>query len=217
MLREDIINTWLAAAKRPPLTEGQATLFSLYQNHLLEACKYMNLTAITDETEIAIKHFIDSLTILPWIYPGADVLDLGTGAGFPGIPIKIMEPGIGLALLDGTLKRVKFLQEIVDLLGFTNVSCIHARAEELLHTQKHPKYYDICTARAVAKLGDLARYGLPLLKKGGLLLAMKGPDIEMEITEALPIFKKLRGVVEEVKKFVIPGGIGRSVVVVKRK
>jgi 16S rRNA (guanine527-N7)-methyltransferase len=177
----------------------------------------MNLTAITDEAEFAVKHFIDSLTLMPWLPAGAKVLDVGTGAGFPGVPLKIARPDIKLTLMDSLRKRIFFLRETVDGLKLEDVTCLHARAEEFIRKPEHKERYDICTARAVARLTGLVGYTLPFVKPGGLLLAMKGADVTDELNEARPVIKKLGGAVTEVKPVEIGMGITHTVVVIGKR
>jgi 16S rRNA (guanine527-N7)-methyltransferase len=213
-MRENIIQDWLSANNHPPLTDGQIEKLTLYQKRLLEVNKHMNLTAITTDEEIAVKHFIDSLTLSPWLFPNTCVIDVGTGAGFPGLVLKIVRPDIRLTLLDSLRKRVFFLMEVSSLLGFADVHCIHARAEETARQPEYKNRYDTVTVRAVARLDKLAGYTLPLLKKGGLLLAMKGPDADAEINEALPAIKKHGGRFIEKKIFTVADGLRHTVAVV---
>jgi 16S rRNA (guanine527-N7)-methyltransferase len=208
---------WLINQGYGPLTEEQLNLFDLYQRRLLEVNEYMNLTAITSDEDIAVKHFIDSFTLLPWLgTPGIKLLDIGAGAGFPGLALKIIKPDVKITLMDSLRKRVLFLRETADMLGLTDVECQHARAEEFSRKPEYRMRYDIVTARAVASLTKLVRYALPFLKKGGLFLAMKGPEVGKEIAEALPAIKKHGCAVREVREVYISGEIKRTVIVVER-
>ena len=217
-MRADIINEWLIGNGLPELDGNAENLLSRYQQRVLEVNKYMNLTAITGDEDFAVKHFIDSFTLLPWICGGGcpSVIDIGTGAGFPGIPLKIVCPNIKLTLVDSLRKRVFFLRETLDMLGISDVECIHARAEEIANKDGYRENYDICMARAVARLDRLVGYAMPLLKPvaagfpGGLLLAMKGPDVSEEIKSA-----KLNYPVET-RKFEIAEGMTHTVIAVRK-
>jgi 16S rRNA (guanine527-N7)-methyltransferase len=222
MLRLDIIDRWLAANGMKTLTAGQVSQLSRFQERLLEVNRYMNLTAITDETEIAQKHFIDSFTVLPFLPAGARMIDVGTGAGFPGVPVKIARPDITVTLLDSLQKRILFLRETIEGLGLSGVECVHGRAEELINRARKEKNgilkcFDICTVRAVARLDKLAAYTLPLVKPGGLLLALKGPDVTLEIKTAAPSLLRHGGAVREIKTAEIAKGIVHTVVVIEKR
>jgi 16S rRNA (guanine527-N7)-methyltransferase len=198
------------------LSDEQLAKLAEYKTRVLETNKYMNLTAITDETEITVKHFIDSLSLHAWLPYGAKAVDIGTGAGFPGVPLKIARQDIELTLMDSLRKRIFFLRETLQQLSIDGVTCLHARAEEFNRKPEHMQSYDICMARAVARLAVLAGYALPFVKRGGLLLAMKGADINDELEEAAPVIKKLGGAVNEVKFVEIGMEITHSVVVIGR-
>lgn len=161
---------------------SQADQFQTYLDMLLERNEVMNLTAITDPHEAVIKHFVDSLTFLKAVdmKKGAKVIDVGTGAGFPGVPLKIMRPDIQLTLLDSLNKRLKFLEEVCVAIGI-EATCIHKRAEEAGRDVKLRESFDIATARAVANMNTLAEYCIPLIKMKGLFVAMKGPGLEEEM------------------------------------
>jgi 16S rRNA (guanine527-N7)-methyltransferase len=176
----------------------------------------MNLTSITSYDEIAKKHFIDSLSLLPWMDENIKLLDIGAGAGFPGLPLKIVRPDIKLTLLDSTRKKVNFLRETADMLGLMDVECIHARAEELNRKPEYSGRFDACTARAVARLSKLVRYALPFLKPGGFFLAMKGQSADDEINEAKQMIDKCGGKIIETKKIEIYGR-KHLVVMIKKK
>ena len=213
-MRTDIVINWLAQQGQS-LSDKQLSQLAQYQQMVLTAP--MNLTAITDDEDFAIKHFIDSLTLLPWIDKldsSAKIMDLGTGAGFPGIPLKIARPSLDITLLDSLLKRVNFLRSATEALGLEGVECIHARAED--YARQNGSCYDLVIARAVAKLSKLAEYALPLVKPGGTFLAMKGPHVTDEIKDAKPIMDKLGGVVEDVVPIDISQGITHTVMVIKR-
>ena len=175
-----------------------------YANLLVEKNKVMNLTAITDPADIATLHFLDSVALLTLAdFKGKTVADVGTGAGFPGMPLRIVEPEIRLTLLDSLNKRIDFLKEVRDDLGFTDVNCVHARAEEF--AAEHRESFDIVTSRAVANLQMLSELCLPLVKIGGYFLSMKSVDSEEELNAAKRAIKTLGGQVEKVVDYAIPG------------
>ena len=168
------------------LTEQQMEQFHCYYELLIEWNQRMNLTAITEPREVAVKHMIDSLSAYEdkIFKPNASLADVGTGAGFPGIPLKIFRPDLELTLLDSLNKRVHFLQTVVDELGLTGVSCVHARAEEAARQKELREQFDIVASRAVARLSVLAEYCLPFVRPGGWFLALKGMKYAEEIQEA---------------------------------
>lgn len=192
--------------------------FEKYMNLLLEWNEKINLTAITQPEEVKIKHFEDSLTCLKsgCIKDGDKVVDVGTGAGFPGLPIKIENNSVKLTLMDSLNKRINFLKEVSSQLNL-DTECIHIRAEEAGKSKLHREQYDIAVSRAVARLSVLVEYCLPLVRKGGYMLAMKGKDIEAELEEAKPLIKLLGGAVKEVQLHTLSDEeITHSIVVIEK-
>lgn len=177
------------------LTERMVEQFTLYYELLLEWNEKINLTAITEPKEVAIKHMIDSLSCLDEkVFPeGASVIDVGTGAGFPGIPLKIFRPDLKLTLLDSLNKRIKFLQEVVDRLELSEVQCIHARAEEGARNKALREKFDVAVSRAVARLQVLAEYCMPFVRVGGYFVALKGMKYAQESQEGQRAVKLLGG------------------------
>ena len=192
------------------ITDKQLATLAAYQAHVLDVNRRMNLTRITDPADFAVKHIIDSLTLLPFIPPGASLIDIGTGAGFPGMVLGIMREDLRLTLLDSTRKRVDFLRETADMLG-VQAECVHARAEEY-----SAPGFDICTARAVAAMDKLAGYALPLVKPGGVFLAMKGPEISREIEMAKPAIEKHGGFIENIHMVKLSHARTHSVVAIRK-
>ncbi len=189
------------------LTESQLSQFEKYSALLKEWNQKMNLTAITDDDGISVKHFLDS--ILPLYHTeipqNASVADIGTGAGFPGIPLKILRPDLRITLVDSLNKRITFLETVVEELGLENVTCIHGRAEELGKDNKFREKFDLVTSRAVANLRVLGEYCLPLVKVGGQFLALKAESVDEELLEAKPMLGSLGGGKPQVISAPLPG------------
>lgn len=188
------------------LTEEQLAQFMTYLSLLLEWNEKMNLTAITEEREVILKHFADCLSLIPTVEwkDRLRVIDVGTGAGFPGVPIKIAHPKIELTLLDSLQKRIGFLQEVGRQLHLENVTYIHSRAEDGGQNAAYREKFDLCVSRAVANLAVLAEYCLPFIRVGGRLAALKGPDAVAEVAAAAGALEKLGGRLLEIRDITIP-------------
>lgn len=186
------------------LSNLQLEQFYKYMNILIEWNKVMNLTGITETNEIITKHFIDSLTILNNINENSTLIDVGTGAGFPGIPIKIILPQTEIVLLDSLNKRIKFLDEIIEKLQLKNIKTIHGRAEDYGKDKNHREKYDFAVARAVAPLNILLEYLIPFVKIGGKCICMKGSNGEEEILKSKNAINILGGNLIKTEKFFIP-------------
>ena len=198
---EQILREGLAALSLP--TDAAVPLMA-FSARLLETNKVMNLTAITEPEDVARLHLLDCAALLHMTdFRGKRVVDVGTGAGFPGMPLRILEPDFDLTLLDSLGKRIAFLQRVCDEMGLQRVTCIHARAEEF--AAKHREQYDIATSRAVAALNVLCELTLPLVKVGGRFLAMKAVDSDDEIRTAKSAVAQLGGKVEDIRDYTIPG------------
>ena len=208
----------MAKAMGIKITPAQAEQFQRYLELLLEWNEKMNLTAITDPAEVQEKHFLDSLTLLTCckIKEGAKVIDVGTGAGFPGIPLKILRPDIQLTLLDGLNKRLVFLGEVCSALGM-EAERVHKRAEEAGLDKKMRESFDVATARAVAPLNILSEYCLPLVKMKGFFLAMKGPGAQEELGQAEHALDLLGGTDRKIVSLTLPTAGERNIVIVQKK
>lgn len=188
-----------------------------YAEFLVEYNENVNLTAITDPEGIAIKHFADSLVPFAELdCAGLSVIDVGTGAGFPSVPLKTHDPSIKLTLLDSLNKRIVFLQKLCERLSLDGVQFVHGRAEEVARKPEYREKYDVATARAVASLRELAEYCLPFVKVGGIFVSLKGGDCEKELEEAKNAIKLLGGQVREVKKYQLSDDASRSVIVIQK-
>lgn len=200
------------------LLKEQYGQFYAYMELLIEWNEKMNLTAITDPKEIILKHFVDSLTIAKYVKEDKSIIDMGTGAGFPGIPIKIYRKDVKVVLADSLNKRIKFLDEVIDKLKLENVETIHCRAEELGKNKQYREKFDYATSRAVANLSTLSEYLMPFVKLNGKCIFMKIIEVEEELEKAKKAIKTLGGKIEKVDKFEIPeSDLGRSIIIVKKE
>lgn len=181
-------------------TEQMISSFELYMQRVLEWNEHVNLTAIRQRDEFIEKHFIDSICCISderWKRAGT-VIDVGTGAGFPGLPLALVSPEKNFLLVDSLNKRIRILNEIISELGLKNVTAVHGRAEEVARQKQYRQKFDVCVSRAVSRLSVLSEYCLPFLKTGGYLIAYKGPDAENEIAAAKNALRVLGGTVEEI-------------------
>jgi len=200
------------------LTDEQVEQFWNYMNLLLEWNEKINLTTITDIDEIILKHFIDSMTVLKYINKGEKIIDVGTGAGFPGIPIAIMMPDVEVTLLDSLNKRILFLNEVIEKLNLKNVKTVHGRAEDFGQNKLYREKYDKSISRAVANLTTLSEYLIPFIKVGGEAICMKGSDIDEEKENAMYAVKELGGKIISTEKFSLPDSdILRSIIIISKQ
>lgn len=198
------------------LSEEQKEMFYEYMNILLDWNQKINLTTIIEPEDIIIKHFIDSLTVLKYIKnEKINVIDIGTGAGFPGIPIKIANESNNVTLLDSLNKRVVFLDNVINELKLKDIVAVHARAEEYIKKEKR-EIYDIAVSRAVANMSTLLEYLLPYLKINGICVCMKGPNIEEELENSKKALNILGGKIIKIDSFNLPDGSKRNIIIVKK-
>ena len=199
------------------INEGQIKSFEKYMNLLLEWNEKINLTAITQPDEVKLKHFVDSLTVLKYINDDDKVIDIGTGAGFPGIPLKIMNENTKITLLDSLNKRINFLNIVIETLNLRNIQAIHGRAEEIARNKLYREKYDVAVSRAVANLSTLTEYMLPFVKVGGKCICMKGANVNEELERAQNAIKELGGEIERVDNFYLSDNDNeRNIIVIKK-
>jgi len=201
------------------LNNEQLESFSKFMGFMIKWNDRVRLTSITEETEVIDKHFIDSLTALKAnvIKDNDKILDLGTGGGFPGIPLKFINPTIDLTMLDSRLKKIEYLKEVIDAFALENTIAIHGRAEDYGQLPNYREQFDIVVSRAVANLTVLSEYCLPFVKKEGYFIAMKGTKSDEELNEAKKAIKILGGSIQEVLEFKLPDtDYDRSIILIKK-
>ena len=199
-------------------SEEQKRRFYTFYEMLIEKNKVMNLTGITEFPEVVEKHFLDSIVLGKYISLDKEmrVMDLGTGAGFPGIPLKIAYPELEITLADSLNKRIRFLDEVIEELQLTGIHTVHGRAEELARNKAYREQYDLCVSRAVANLSTLMEYCVPFVHKDGRFVSYKSGEIEEEVNNASRACSLLGGKVEQIYRFALKNG-GRSFVVIKKE
>ena len=201
------------------VSDEQQKQFETFTEMLIEKNKVMNLTAITEPDEIIIKHYLDSSlpALTNYFQNGFKVIDVGCGAGFPSIPLKIMMPQLDFTLLDSLNKRLNFINEVISSLGLENIRTVHSRAEDGGQDKNFREKFDICVARAVAPLNVLCELCTPFVKKGGIFIAMKGKDGENEIANSQKALKILNLKIEEVIHKNLPSGDDRNIIIIRKK
>ncbi len=204
-----------AAAYGIPLTPAQAAQLDGYAGLLVEKNKVMNLTAITDPQGVEVKHLVDSLLCAAQPEVDGRVADIGTGAGFPGVVLKILKPALSLTLIDATAKKLDFVAQSCAAIGLA-AGTVHGRAEELARSPEYRERFDCVTARAVANLPALCEYCLPFVRVGGWFIAMKGPEAAAELAAAAPALRALGGECAALRRFTLPDSSERSLVILKK-
>lgn len=203
------------------LSDEKYNKFQKYMNLLIEWNKNINLTAITDKDEIELKHFVDSLTINKYISDNSKVIDVGTGAGFPGIPLKIYNESLDITLLDSLNKRINFLNHVIEELKLNKIKAVHSRAEDAAKNPDYREKFDVATSRAVANLSTLVEYLLPFVRVNGICICMKGPNVEEELGRAKKAIEVLGGRIEQVDnlKLVADGAendLERNIIIIRK-
>ena len=199
------------------ISDNQLEKFDKYMQLLLEWNEKINLTAIIEPDEVKIKHFLDSLTVLKYINDEDKVIDIGTGAGFPGIPLKIMKSDTKITLLDSLNKRINFLNLVIEELELKNIEAIHGRAEEFARNKLYREKYDVAVSRAVANLSTLTEYMLPFVKVGGRCICMKGANLKEELDKAKNAIQELGGKIEIIDNFYLSNNDNeRNILIIKK-
>ena len=197
------------------INEEQTRKFYDYMSLILEWNEKINLTAITKQDDVVLKHFVDSLTIQKYLNNSLRIVDVGTGAGFPGIPLNIINSNLNYTLIDSLNKRINFLNEVINKLELKNIIAVHSRAEDFAKENKES--FDIATSRAVASLNILVEYLLPLVKVGGICICMKGSNVQSEINDAKNAIKILGGEIEKIEEVTLPDSDNiRNIVIIKK-
>ena len=200
------------------LDEEQIQKFYKYMELLLEWNEKINLTAIVEPRDVILKHFVDSLTICKELQKNKTLADIGTGAGFPGIPVKILRPDLDITLIDSLNKRVNFLTMVIEALKLEKIIALHGRIEDFGKNKKYREKFDYVTSRAVANLSTLSEYMIPLVKIGGKCICMKGSNIDEELKNAEKAIKTLGGKIEKVDTFLLPDtDMGRNIILIKKE
>lgn len=200
------------------ISENSSKMLEKYSEMLIKYNEFMNLTAITEPEEVKEKHFLDSATLILCgkLEKGASLIDIGAGAGFPSMPVKIIREDLDVTMLDSLNKRIGFLNDVIAELGLKNIKAVHSRAEDAGKNPKFREKFDIATARAVADLAVLAEYALPFVKVGGYFVALKGNSPKEEIESAKKAIREMGGEVEETKEVVLPSGINHCLVIIRK-
>jgi len=200
------------------ISENSSKMLEKYSEMLIKYNEFMNLTAITEPEEVKEKHFLDSATLIlsGKLEKGASLIDIGAGAGFPSMPVKIIREDLDVTMLDSLNKRIGFLNDVIAELGLKNIKAVHSRAEDAGKNPKFREKFDIATARAVADLAVLAEYALPFVKVGGYFVALKGNSPKEEIESAKKAIREMGGEVEKTKEVVLPSGINHCLVIIRK-
>ena len=199
------------------INENIGDYFYKYTKLLLEWNEKINLTAIIDINDIILKHYVDSLTINKYIKDKENIIDIGTGAGFPGIPLKILNPNNDFILVDSLNKRINFLEKVKEELKLENIKLIHSRVEDLARNKEYRENIDISVSRAVANLSTLLEYMLPFVKLNGICICMKGPNINEEVEKAHKAIQELGGEITKIEKIYLPStNIERNILIIKK-
>ena len=200
------------------VSENANNLFAKYSEMLISYNEVMNLTAITEPEEVKEKHFLDSITLIlsEKLENGMSLIDIGAGAGFPSLPVKIVRDDLNVTMLDSLNKRIGFLNDVINELGLKNIQAVHFRAEDAGKDKNFREKYDVATARAVADLAVLSEYALPFVKVGGYFVALKGNSPKEETEKAKKAIREMGGEIEEIKEVRLPSQIDHSLVIIRK-
>lgn len=187
-----------------------------YMKNILKWNEVINLTAIKDENEFIMKHFIDSLTILKYINENSKMIDIGTGAGFPGMPVKIVKPNLDITLVDSVNKKINVLKDIAEKMSIQKINLIHSRIEDIANQKEYREQFDYVTSRALSNITTLSEYMLPFLKINGKAICMKGPNFEEELENSKKAIDLLGGKIDKIDKLNINNELERNIIIIKK-
>ncbi len=216
MKKEEFDKEIRNSLKNIELTETQVEQFYNYMNGILKWNESINVTAITDEKMFIVKHFADSLTINKFVKEKESLIDIGTGAGFPGIPLKIINKNLKVTLIDSVNKKLNIIRDITSEFNLENLEIIHTRAEDLANNIRYREKYDVATTRAVSNLTTIAEYMLPFVKVNGYAICMKGPNIKQELEESKNAIEILGGKLEKIESLNVGEELERNIILIKK-
>ena len=216
MKKEEFYKEIRNTLKEIELTENQIEQFYNYMNGILKWNKSINVTSITDEKMFIVKHFADSLTINRFVEDKKNLIDIGTGAGFPGIPLKIVNKDLKVTLIDSVNKKLNIIRDITADFNLENLEIIHTRAEDLANDIEYREKYDIATTRAVSNLTTIAEYMLPFVKINGYAICMKGPNIRQELEDSKVAIEVLGGKLEKIESLNVGNELERNIILIKK-
>ena len=198
------------------INEEKIKLFYNYMKYLLEWNEKINLTAIKDQKEFIVKHFVDSLSISEIVGDNKRIIDVGTGGGFPGIPLKLLNNNLNVSLIDSVNKKIMVLNDIISKMNLTDIEALHVRAEDLAQNKNYRENFDMAVSRAVSNMNTLVEYLIPFVKIGGFVICMKGPGYEEELNSSKHAIDILGGRIEEIKEIKINNNLVRNIVIIKK-
>lgn len=198
------------------IKEEKIKLFYDYMKYLLDWNEKINLTAIKEEKEFIVKHFVDSLSISEIVGDNKRIIDVGTGGGFPGIPLKLLNENLNVSLVDSVNKKIMVLNDIINKMKLNNIEAIHTRAEDLAKKKEYREGFDIAVSRAVSNMNTLVEYLLPFVKIGGYVVCMKGPGYEEELNASKTAIEILGGKIEEIKELKVSDELDRNIIIIKK-
>ncbi len=198
------------------IKEEKIKLFYDYMKYLLDWNEKINLTAIKEEKEFIVKHFVDSLSISEIVGDNKRIIDVGTGGGFPGIPLKLLNENLNVSLVDSVNKKIMVLNDIINKMKLNNIEAIHTRAEDLAQNKEYREGFDIAVSRAVSNMNTLVEYLLPFVKIGGYVVCMKGPGYEEELNSSKKAIEILGGKIEDIKELKVSDELDRNIIIIKK-